>query len=78
MKIDTAEDKALTISQPVLTDQILNYLVLLNDSKQHITPTVSPPIQAYDNSLPPFKEKWDHITLIHMLTNLAVPHTASY
>ena len=44
IKLDTADDKTITMSQPALTDTIMKYLGLNYDSKQHNTPAVSPPL----------------------------------
>ena len=58
------------MSQPALTDTIIETLGLENDSKQHLTPAVSPPLQKYEES-EPFDEKWSYRSLIGMLTYLA-------
>jgi hypothetical protein len=44
INIDTAEDGTINMSQPALTDTIIETLGLENDSKQHLTPAVSPPL----------------------------------
>ena len=59
IKIDTAEDGTINMSQPTLTDTIIETLGLENDSKQHLTPAVSPPLQKYEES-DPFDEKWSY------------------
>ena len=69
IKIDTADDETITMSQPALTDTIIKSLGLNHDSKQHKTPAVSPPLQNYTD-LAPFKEKWIYKSLIVMLTYL--------
>ena len=70
IKIDTKEDGTIAMSQPALTDTIIETLGLENDSKQHLTPAVSPPLQKYEES-EPFDEKWSYRSLIGMLTYLA-------
>ena len=70
IKIDTADDKTITMSQPALTDTIIKTLGLNHDSKSHKTPAVSPPLQKYADSAP-FNEKWIYRSLIGMLTYLA-------
>ena len=58
------------MSQLALTETIIKTLGLENDSKQHKTPAVSPPLNKYEDS-EPFNEKWSYISLISMLTYLA-------
>ena len=52
INIDTAEDGTINMSQPALTDTIIETLGLENDSKQHLTLAVSPPLQKYEESEP--------------------------
>ena len=47
IKIDTEDDGTITMSQPALIETIIKSLGLENDSKQHKTPAVSPPLQQY-------------------------------
>ena len=70
IKIDTADDGTITMSQPALIETIIKSLGLEDDSKQHKTPAVSPPLQKYKESAP-FIEKWSYRSLIGMLTYLA-------
>ena len=70
IKIDTAEDETITMSQPILIETIIRSLSLEDDSKQYQTPTLSPPLQKYEDSAP-FKEKLCYRSLICMLTYLA-------
>ena len=50
VKIDTVEDGTITISQPALTDAILQVLGLENTSTQHQNPAVSPPLHKYEDN----------------------------
>ena len=59
------------MSQPALTETIIQSLGLENDSKQHKPPpAVSPPLHKHEDS-EPFNEKWHNRSLIGMLTYLA-------
>jgi hypothetical protein len=58
------------MSQPALTNTIIDSLGLENNSKQHLTPAVSPPLQKHKES-EPFNEKWSYRSFIGMLTYLA-------
>ena len=59
IKIDTKDNGTITMSQPALIGTIIKSMGLENDSKQHQTPAVSPPLQKYTESKP-FKEKWSY------------------
>ena len=50
--IDTAKDGTVNMTQNALTQTIIETLCLENDSKQHLTPAVSPPLQKYEDSKP--------------------------
>ena len=60
----------ITMTQPALIETILKLLKLENDSKQHATPAISPPLQPYKNH-PMSKESWSYQSDIGMLTYLA-------
>ena len=71
VQIDKHEnDSGFTMSQPGLIDTIIETLGLENDSKQHKTPAVNPPLQKHTQS-EPFTENWNYRSLIGMLTYLA-------
>ena len=58
------------MSQLALTETIIKTLGLENDSKQHKTPAVSPPLNKHEDS-EPFNKKGSYISYIGMLTYLA-------
>ena len=64
------DDKSIKMSQPALTQTILDTLGLQDDSKCHDTPAVSPPLHAHKNGAER-KEKWSYRSVIGMLTYLA-------
>ena len=49
IEIDTAEAGTINMTQPALTQTSIYTLGLEKDSKQHQTPTSSPPLQNYED-----------------------------
>ena len=70
IKIDHNPDGSFHMSQPDLTNRIIETLGLNNTSKQHKTPAVSPPLHEHTNGAPR-EEKWSYRSVIGMLTYLA-------
>jgi hypothetical protein len=70
IKIDTAEDGTIAMTQLALTQIIIDTLDLEKDSKQHQNPVGSPPLQNYGD-FEAFNENWSYRSLIGMLTYLA-------
>eukprot|EP00957_Ditylum_brightwellii_P108185 8254131-Ditylum_brightwellii.AAC.1 len=58
------------MTQPSLIETIIKLLKLENDSKQHDTPAISPPLQPYKDAQK-FNENWDCRSAIGLLTYLA-------
>ena len=71
VKIDQLEDgQGFVMTQPSLIQTIIETIGLENDSKQHKTPAVNPPLQKHTQS-EPFNKKWSYRSIIGMLTYLA-------
>eukprot|EP00957_Ditylum_brightwellii_P207270 15352225-Ditylum_brightwellii.AAC.1 len=58
------------MSQPVLINSIIDLLGLKEDSKQHKTPAVNPPLQPYKHRAKS-PETWSYRSAIGMLTYIA-------
>ena len=63
MKIDTTEDGTITMSQPLLTDAIIQELGLEDTLTQHQTHVVSPPLYTHEDK-DKFNEAWNCRSLI--------------
>ena len=70
VQIDTTKDGVVKMTQTGLIDTIIETLGLDENSTQHQTPAVSPPLHKHEDK-EKFNEKWNYRSLIGMLTYLA-------
>ena len=71
IQINNLENKSFKMTQPALIKTIVETIGLsLDDSKQHKTPAVNPPLQPYPDSRPS-TETYSYRSVIGMLTYLA-------
>ena len=70
VQVEQLEDGTIKMSQPDLINRVIEALGLDNQSKQHKTPAVSPPLHAHKNGAP--REKtWNYRSVIGMLTYIS-------
>jgi hypothetical protein len=70
VKVEDLPQNKIKMSQPNLINRILDLLGLKEESKQHKTPAVSPPLHDHENGAP--REKtWSYRSAIGMLTYLS-------
>ena len=69
VKVEYKADK-IKMSQPELTNRVLETLGLNNDPRVHATPVTNPPLHAHTNGAER-PQKWNYRSVIGMLTYLA-------
>lgn len=61
---------SITMSQPGLIEQVVEYVKLINTSKKHDTPALTKPLLKHEHDKP-FNEDWSYRSLVGKLSYLA-------